>query len=139
VNADDVQAVEQVFAELAKLHPVLQVLIGRGDDTYIGFHLIVSADAVELAILQHAQQARLQRRRHVTDFIEEQRAAIGLLEPSLALQRGPGESALFVAEELGFEQVRRDRGDIDGDKGFVGARLWLQACATSPCRCRIRR
>ena len=41
---------------------------------------LVAADAVELAVGEHAQQARLQVGRHVADLVEEQRAAVGLLE-----------------------------------------------------------
>jgi hypothetical protein len=54
---------------------------------------VVSAHAVELPFRQHAQQARLQRRRHVADFIEEQRAAVGLLEAAEAQRIGAGEGA----------------------------------------------
>jgi hypothetical protein len=46
----------------------------------------VAADAVELALRQHAQQARLQIGRHVADLVEEQRAAVGLLEAAAALR-----------------------------------------------------
>ena len=35
---------------------------------------------------------------------------------------GAGESAFFVAEEFGFEQVARDRRGVDGDEGRVLAR-----------------
>ena len=41
LNRDDVQPVEQVFAELAFLHHLPQVEIRRGDDAHInldGFH-----------------------------------------------------------------------------------------------------
>ena len=45
------------------------------------------ADALELALLQHAQQLRLQRRAHRPDFVEEQRALVRLLEPALPRAR----------------------------------------------------
>ena len=44
----------------------------------------VAADAVVLAVREHAQQAHLQVRRHVADLVEEQRAAFGLLEAAAA-------------------------------------------------------
>jgi hypothetical protein len=49
---------------------------------------LLAADALELALLQHAQQLQLQGRRHVADLVEEQRPLVGELEaPELALDR----------------------------------------------------
>ena len=42
------------------------------------------AHAIEVAVGQHTQQPRLQVERHVADFVEEQRAALGLLEATAA-------------------------------------------------------
>ena len=39
-----------------------------------------AAQALELLLLQDAQQLGLQRRRDVADLVEEQRAAVGQLE-----------------------------------------------------------
>jgi hypothetical protein len=58
----------------------------------------------DLAFLQGPQQLDLEGRRGVADFVEEQRAAVGLLEKADAIFMGAGECALLVAEELGFEQ-----------------------------------
>src|SRR5262249_18267522 len=73
------------------------------------------ADALELALLQYAQQFRLHRRRHVADLVEEHRPALSQLEASLALADRAREAALFVAEELALEQVLRQRGAVDSD------------------------
>ena len=90
-------------------------------------------------LLQHAQDLRLRVGAHVADFVEEQRAAVGLLEAADALLVGAGERALFVAEQLRFEQVllqrravhldevarRAQRVVVDraGDQLLAGARL----------------
>jgi hypothetical protein len=55
-------------------------------------------------------------------FIEHQGAAIGLLEAALLHGRGPGEGALLVAEQFGFQQVLGDGGAVDGHEGAVPAR-----------------
>ena len=57
-----------------------------GDHAHVGLDRLVAADAIELAVGQHAQQARLQLERHVADLVEEQRAALGLLEAAAALR-----------------------------------------------------
>ena len=88
------------------------------DHPHIGLDRLVTADAIKLAVGEHAQQARLQFRRHVADFIEEQRAALGLLEAAAAHRLGAGESAALVTEQFRFEQVPRHRRGVDRDKGF---------------------
>ena len=68
---------------------------------------------------EHAQQLGLQRRVHLADLVEEERAAVGGLEAADARARGAGEGALLVAEELALEQVLGDRGAVDDDEGLV--------------------
>ncbi len=85
----------------------LEVLVRGGDHAHVDLDRHLAADPVELALGQHAQQAGLQLRRHVADFVEEQRAAVGLLEAAAAQRVGAGEGALLVAEQFGLEQVAR--------------------------------
>ena len=81
-------------------------LVAASTRTLIGTTLRI-AHAAKLALLQHAQQFRLQRKRHRVDLIEEDGALLGFLEePDLVLDRA-GERALLVAEQLGLEQVLR--------------------------------
>lgn len=116
VDADDVQPVEQVFAELAGLHQGFQVLVRRGDDAHVDPHRRVAADPVELAIGQHAQQAGLGVGRHVADLVEEQGAAVGLLEAAAALVGRTGEGTFLVTEQLGFHQVLGNRRHVQRDE-----------------------
>ena len=109
MNADHVQPVEQVLAELAGLHQRFQILMGSGNDAHIDLDRRVAADPVELAIGQHPQQPGLGFGRHVADLVEEQRAAVGLLEAPAPLQRGAGEGALLVTEQLGLHQLSGNR------------------------------
>ena len=57
----------------------------RCDDAHVGLDRRVAADAIEVAVGEHTQQARLQFRRHVADLVEEERAAFGLLEAAATL------------------------------------------------------
>ena len=66
------------------LDALFEILVRRCDHAHIDAHRHLAADAIELAFGQHAQQSRLQLRRHVADFVEEQRAAVGLLEAAAA-------------------------------------------------------
>ena len=73
-----------------------------------------AAQPLELALLQHAQDLGLGHRREVGDLVEEQRAAVGQLEPALLAPGGAGEGALLVAEQLGLEQRLGQRRAVDG-------------------------
>ena len=75
--------------------------------------------------MQHAQQLDLQGRCQLTDLVEKQRAAIGLLETAAAQAVGAGEGALLVAEQFGFEQFGRDRRGVERDKRLAGTRTVL--------------
>ena len=71
------------------------------------------ADRPHLALLQHAQQLHLQRRRRVADLVEEHRAAVRLLEDALVIGHRAGERAAHVAEQLGLEQRLGERAAVD--------------------------
>jgi hypothetical protein len=53
----------------------------------------------------------------VTPALEEQRAAVGLLDPPGLRRQRPGERAALVAEELGLEEGLRQRAAVQRDEG----------------------
>ena len=55
----------------------------------------------------------LQFQRHLADFVEEDGAAVGQLEAADLPGIGPGERTLFPAEELAFDQGRRQGRAVD--------------------------
>ena len=75
-----VEAVVEVFAEAAGGHFIAQQAVGGGDDAHVERHRRAAAEALDFALLQHAQQLGLQRQRHLGDFVEQDRAALRLLE-----------------------------------------------------------
>ncbi len=85
---------------MARLHHGRQVAVGRRDQPHVDAQRSCSTEALELVLLQHAQDLRLRARAHVADFVEEERAAVGLLEASDTLLVGAGERAFFVTEQL---------------------------------------
>ena len=91
-------------------------------DAHVHLDRLVVADALELAFLQHAQQLHLQRHAHRAHFVEEQRAAMRLLEPALPGADGAGERAAHVAEDLGFEQVLWNRAAVERDEPLPAPR-----------------
>ena len=62
------------------------------------------SDALHFLVLQNAQQLGLRGQRHIADLIQEQRAAVGVLEQPGLVVGGAGEGALDVAEQFAFKQ-----------------------------------
>ena len=67
-------------------------------------------------LLQDAQQLRLELERNVADLVEEERSAVGELEPADLLRDRAGERAALVAEELALEKPGGNRGAVHFDE-----------------------
>src|SRR5690606_28839692 len=77
---------------------------------------------LEAPLLQHAEQLGLQLGAQLADLVEEERAAVGELEPAaLALGR-TRERALLVAEQLALEQLLAQRRAVDRHERLRRAR-----------------
>ena len=85
-DGEDVEAVEEVLAEGALYGRSLEVAVGGRDHAHVDAHRARGADGAHLAELEGAQEAHLQRRRHLADLVEEDRAASGLLEEALLVR-----------------------------------------------------
>ncbi len=83
-------------------------LVRRRDQPHVDLYRRRSADALEAPFLESAEDLGLQRERQVANLVEEERAAMRHLELARLARDGAGEGALFVAEELGFEQRLRE-------------------------------
>src|SRR5439155_22559706 len=81
-----------------------------------------SADAFALGRLEEAQELHLRRPRDLAHLVEEERAAVRLLEAAFAATDGAGERALLVSEELALEQRLRERRAVQTHERFVRAR-----------------
>src|SRR5690606_28403006 len=107
-QTNDVQAVKQVLTNDSILDTQLQILVRRCNHPHMGLDGLMPAHPVEMSVGEHAQQTRLQLERHVTDFIEKQRSAFGLLKPSAALGLCSSKSTALVPEEFGLQQILWD-------------------------------
>jgi hypothetical protein len=119
LEREDVEPMEEVFAKLAAAHRLARVAVGGGDDAHVGLDGARGADAHERAGLQHPQQANLQLERHLGDLVEEERAAIGLLEIALVLPVRARIAATLVAEHLVLDQVGRNGAAVDREEGLL--------------------
>ena len=118
---DDVEAVIEVLAETPFLHEREQIDVGGGDDAHVYLELFGTAEAHELALLNHAQEFGLGFRTDSGDFIEEDRSLVGNFEKALFGRDSAGERASHMAEELRFEKVDGNGAGVDRHKGAVCA------------------
>ena len=119
LHLDDREAVVEIRAELVRADLLAQAAVGRGDDAHVDRHVVVGADAADLAALEHAQQLGLQVEAQLADLVEEDRAAVRGLEHALARGDRAGEGAALVAEELALEQLGRHRAAVDDQERLV--------------------
>src|SRR5205823_5381170 len=105
LDRDDVQPVIQVVAEAAGRRLVAERAVARGDDADVDAPRARAADRQYLAVLQDAQELRLEVRTDLADLVEEERPARCPLEAAGARRDGTGERALLVSEELALEHA----------------------------------
>ena len=70
MHVDDVEAEQEVFPEGAATHLLIEIPVRGGKQADIDLDGMASADAVDLALLEHAQQFRLQPWVHFADLVE---------------------------------------------------------------------
>src|SRR5688500_10630965 len=56
VDAENVQPIEQIFAELVSSDSLLEPDVGGGDQPAVDLELLESAETPDASLLQHAQQ-----------------------------------------------------------------------------------
>ena len=77
------EPIVEVLPEMAGRRVGGEVAVGRRDDAHVDLDRRRPADALELLLLEHAQQLGLEVEPHLGDFVEQQRAAVRALERAL--------------------------------------------------------
>ena len=113
VHGDEVDAVEQILAELAMRHHVRQVAVGRGNDADVDLAASTRPERLEGSVLEDAQHLHLRCPVEIADLVEEDGAAVRHFEPAGAVGLRVGERAAHVSEHLALEQRRRDSAEVD--------------------------
>ncbi len=121
MNPNDVETVEEIFAEFFADDFLLEIFIGGRHNTDVGADGLVAADAGEFGFLKDAQEFALGGEGHFSDFVQKEGAAVALLEASDALTVGAGEGTFFMAEEFALEEILRDGGAVDGEEAVTAA------------------
>src|SRR5438874_1095787 len=124
-DREDIDAVEQVLAKLAFAYLLSEITMRGYNHAHVHFYHPGSANAFNFAFLKHAQELRLHREWHVANFVQKERAPIGLLEFPEMPRGGAGERSLLVAEKFALNQFGRNCGAIKRDEWFRAALAFL--------------
>src|SRR5665213_716539 len=120
-HRDDVQSIVEILAKMSLRYLCLEILVRRRDHAHVHGDRLRAPDAIDDAILEHAQHLCLRARAHVADLVEEERAAVGLLELARSIGNRARERALDVPKELTLDQLTRNRRAIHLDERLRGA------------------
>ena len=121
MELDHVEPVVEVLTELAAGQRDLQVSIGGRNHAGVDLNQPVPPHPGEAQVLQDVQELGLERGRDLGDLIEVDRAVVRVLELPQPAPVGTGEGAPLVAEQLGFEEARRERRAVDLDERSLAA------------------
>src|SRR5215813_4870640 len=99
-DGDDVETVEEVFAQLTLLYKLPQGTIGRGQYPHVHSPRLVGPYRPYFTLLQDPEELDLQSRRHFPNFIQKECPAVGFFKEAFFVGGGAGESALDMAEDL---------------------------------------
>jgi len=122
---DDAQAVEQVGAETPRAHLRREIAVGRGDQPHVDRLRVDRAQRPHLALLDRAEQLRLEPERQLAHLVEEQRAPLRGAEQTLGVAHRAGERAAQVAEQLALDHALGQRPAVDRHEGPAAARRGL--------------
>src|SRR5262249_44890766 len=111
--------VKQILAEAAHSDFLFEITRRRSDDPRVHLDPHRAAGAQESLLNQYPENLVLGLARHVADFVDEERATVGLLQgPYLA----PASVELLSPEQLDFHPLRRDCRRVDDDERACSAR-----------------
>ena len=121
-NRQHVQAEKKIFAETSGGDRFGQIGIGERHQARFHVQRFGAAQAFECALFEHAQQLCLHAGRERRHFVEHDRSALRHFQAAGFARDRAGERAAFVAEKFGFDQLGRQAGAVDFQKGSIVAR-----------------
>ena len=111
-DLENVKSVVQVLPQFPAFESFLNRAISGGDHTNVDLDAFFAANPSDLVLFQNAKELRLKLRLHLGYFVEENGAAIGLLEDPETPGGCARERTAFVPEQFAFDQIARNRGAV---------------------------
>src|SRR5262249_40988982 len=114
-DLDHAEAVIQVLPKLPCRDLLGKPRVRRGEHANVDRNPPAAAHSLDLALLEDAQQLRLQGQGHIADLVEKNRSALSALKTPGA-RFHPRRHSSLDAEELRLEKVLGQGGAVDGDE-----------------------
>ena len=105
-----------------------KILICRGNDPDIHADRRRIADSLEFLFLHYSKHTKLHPRRNITDFIQKNSPAVGLLKTTDSISVSTGKRTLHMSEKLTLKQAFRERRAVDLYKGLRAAHTHVMYC-----------
>ena len=121
----------KVLPELAAADSLVKVDVRGRDDADIGMFDLVGSHLAVLPGLEHAEQQRLRLQRKLGDFVQEKRAAVGVLKIAFTGFRRACERAFYVSEKLGIHEFLGEGAAVHDEEIVVPA---VRILMDYPCR-----
>ena len=102
-NRENVQAEVEISAKGLLIDHLVEMKIGRRNDSRVYRSGTVAPHPFELLLLKDTQQFRLEFQRKIANLIQKQRSTVGCLKTSYSLRDSASESAFFMAEQFAFK------------------------------------
>src|SRR5215467_1206302 len=94
----------QILAKYFFRDGLLKIAIGGDDNAHVHFNGLRTAHTFEPPLFEHAQKLRLNDKRQFTDFVEEERAAMGEVHLAGLARPGACERAPLMAKKFVFNK-----------------------------------
>src|SRR6516165_365233 len=120
-NLNDIEPVIQIETKLALLDRVGELSVRGGHHADVHLNIAYATQPPEGLLFQNPKQLGLQHDRHLADLVQENRPAGSDLQDSRLLRARVGKGALFIAEQLAFEQRLGNGGAVERHKRSFAA------------------
>ncbi len=122
---DNREPVVKIFAERSLFYHFREIAVCCADEAHVQLDLLLRAEPFDAVRFQKSQQLHLRREIDFADFVKKKRAAVRRFKaPDPPLCRA-GERAFLVAENFAFQERRRYRRAVHGDKRLFRSRRTL--------------
>lgn len=119
MQVDEVDAIEEVFAEGLVVDHLTKVGIGGAHHTHVSpFGHAVTQHFVGL-VLEHTQEFHLACQFQLTNLIQEDGASLCQCETPCAVALGIGEGTLFVSEHLALKEGCGNAAEVHLHERFI--------------------
>ena len=107
-DSEDIETVEEIFAQRPLLYGAADSLVGGGNDADIDRYTAVAPEALDHIFLQDPQQFCLQGRAQLSHLVQKNGPTIRHRKFAHPLAVGPSKRAFGMAKQFAFEEVGRN-------------------------------